>query len=297
MKIRTLTLVTLAATLVACGSVPERNSALDQARGRYNAAQRDAQVTTLAPDELKQAGDSLALADRAWNDSKPVATVDHLAYMAVQRVVIARDVASSRASQAITAGAAAERDKVRLAMRTSEVDAAQQKLAIAQQDNAIKTAELSAAEAAARAQAQRNRAQIASDNARINSLELQLKDLNAQQTERGYVVTLGDVFFQTGAATIVPTGNGYMEKLADAFKRSPTLTASIEGHADSVGDAGANYALSQRRADAVMSALAARGVSPSQLSTQAFGEERPTANNDTSAGRQMNRRVEIVFAK
>ncbi len=297
MKIRTFTLLTLTAALVACSALPERNSSLDRARGRFNAAQRDPQVTTLASAELQQAEDTLGRADKAWTNKEPESTVDHLAYLAAQRVVIAQEVASSRASQAITAGAAAERDKVRLALRTREVELAQQKVAALQQSSAIKSADLAAADAVAVAAAQRNQAKQNSDTARISELESQIKELNGQQTERGYVITLGDVFFESGAANLISNNTDYMVKLANAFKRSPKLRASIEGHADSTGSASANYDLSQRRASAVMSALLALGVSADQLNTQAFGEERPVASNDTATGRQMNRRVEIVFAR
>ena len=282
---------------MACGALPERNSSLDRARGRFNAAQRDPQVTTLANTELQQAEETLARADKAWGSKEPQANVDHLAYLAAQRVVIAQEVASSRASQAITTGAAAERDKVRLALRTREVELAQAKLAVLQQSSANKSAELAAADAAAVAAAQRNQAKQDSDTARISELESQLKDLEGKPTERGYVITLGDVFFESGAATLVNNNTDYMTKLASTFKRSPKLRASIEGHADSTGSASTNYDLSQRRASAVMSALLALGVSAEQLNTQAFGEERPVASNNTATGRQMNRRVEIVFAR
>ena len=88
-----------------------------------------------------------------------------------------------------------------------------------------------------------------------------------------------------------------MDQLAGFMKRNPEQHASIEGYTDSVGSTVSNQALSDRRAQSVMAALVQLGVSGSQLSTQAFGEDRPVAGNDTPAGRQMNRRVEIVLAR
>jgi outer membrane protein OmpA-like peptidoglycan-associated protein len=261
----------LAATLAACNSLPERNNALEQARTQFNAAQGDASVASLAPDELKLAGDSLHTADQAWNDRGTLATVDHLAYMTSQRVVIARETASNKASQAVTAGAAAERDKTRLAMRTNEADTAQQKLAIADA-NAVK------------------------DQAQVNNLEMQLHDLNAKKTERGMVVTLGDVLFDSGKSSLRANGDHSMTKLSEFFKHNPQRKASIEGYTDSVGGASANQALSEQRAHAVMTALVNLGVPTDRLSTQAHGEDNPVADNGTAAGRQMNRRVEIVFS-
>ena len=125
---------------------------------------------------------------------------------------------------------------------------------------------------------------------------MQLKDLNAKQTDRGMVVTLGDVLFDTGKSQILASGSSNIAKLADFFKRNPERTALIEGYTDDVGAAGANFELSQQRANAVMTALIGLGVTADRLTTLAHGEDMPTADNATAAGRQMNRRVEIVIA-
>jgi outer membrane protein OmpA-like peptidoglycan-associated protein len=277
MNTRIFCTAALAATLAACSSIPDRNAALEQARSQLSTAQNDPRVAALAPDELKQASDSLRAADQAWNDHGSLAQVDHLAYIASQRVVIAKETASSKDSQSVTAGAAAERDKTRLALRTNEADMAQQQLAMSQQSNAQKNIELAA------------------NQAQVNSLETQLKDLNAKKTDRGMVVTLGDVLFDSGKSRLLPTGAHNMAKLSDFFKRNPQRKASIEGYTDSVGGASANQALSEQRAHAVMAALVNLGVPTDRLSTQAFGEASPVADNGTAAGRQLNRRVEIVF--
>jgi outer membrane protein OmpA-like peptidoglycan-associated protein len=334
MNTRFALLASVVATLAACSSVPVRNSALDQASLRYNSAKASSEISTLAPDELKRAGDSLRVAEQAWMNGDTTANVDHLAYMTAQRVTIARESASARASQAVTAGAAAERDKMRLAMRTSEADTAQQRLAMAQQENARKAAELTEAAAAterdkaqlalrsdavdaaqqqlavsrqgnadktaelaaADAAALREKARTDRSDARVSDLETQLKDLNAKKTERGMVVTLGDVLFDTGQSRLSPDSSRNMLKLADFFKRNPERKASVEGYTDNVGAANANHDLSQRRATSVMTALVNMGVPADRLSTRAHGEDDPVANNDSAAGRQMNRRVEIVFA-
>ncbi|MBL0143005.1 MAG: DUF4398 and OmpA-like domain-containing protein [Betaproteobacteria bacterium] len=334
MKTRIFVLATLTAAVAACSSIPERNTALDQARGRYHSAQGDPQVTTLAPDELRRAGESLRVAEKAWADDGTTATVNHLAYMTSQRVTIAQETASSRASQAVTAGAAAdrdnmrlavrtyeadsakrqlvvsqennartitalaeadaaaERDRMRLAARTNEADVAQQQLALSRQSNAQKSAALAEADAAAL----RGQARIERRDARVSDLEMQLKDLNARKTERGMVVTLGDVLFDSGQARLLPEGARNMVKLAEVFKRDSHRKASIEGYTDSTGAASANYDLSGRRANAVMAELVNLGVPADRLSMQAHGSDNPAASNATAAGRQMNRRVEIVFA-
>jgi len=301
-----LTLTTLSIILGACSSMPDRNAALDQARSRFNQAQGDSQVVALAPDELSRAGESLRVADKAWTDGVGTTTVDHLAYMASQRVTVARETASSKAAQAIVDSAAAERDRMRLESRTMEAEVAKRQLSVAQQD-AMRATEIANANAAVAVEAKANavaatnlaareQANAANSAAMVANLEIQLKELNAKKTDRGMVVTLGDVLFNTGDSKLLATGNSSMLKLAEVFKSNPKRTATIEGYTDSVGSPNANYTLSERRASSVMSALVNLGVPADRLSTRAHGEDNPVANNDTAAGRQLNRRVEIVFA-
>ena len=108
-------------------------------------------------------------------------------------------------------------------------------------------------------------------------------------------MTLGDVLFDSGQDRMLPESASYMSRLAEAFKRNPSLKASIEGHTDSIGTSAFNVELSERRAKTVKDALISHGVLANQLSTQGLGEGSPAASNDTPAGRQMNRRVEIIF--
>lgn len=296
----------LVTALGACSSVPARNLALEQAQSRFDAAQARPPVASLAAAELTRAREALRLAEKARADGESLAVVDHLAYLARQRVTIAEETATSRAAQAVTAGAGAERDRMRLELRTQEADAAQRKLGAAEQQNARKSAELASAEQAnarksaelaqADAAAQAERARLAQRDARVSDLESQLRELNARQTERGIVVTLGDLLFNTGDARLQPEGLRSMGKLADFLKRYPERRAAIEGYTDSVGSTAFNQDLSDRRARAVMDALMQMGVAGTRLSTQAFGEDRPVADNNTAGGRQMNRRVEVVFA-
>jgi outer membrane protein OmpA-like peptidoglycan-associated protein len=268
---RLLLLTALAAALAACSTVPDRNAALDDAHSRFSVAQRDPQVGALAPEELKRATESLRAADEAQKAGRDRATVDHLAYMSSQRLTIAQDTAASKAAQALTAGAAAERDKLRLAARTNEAAAAQQDASASQRE-------------------------LARSDARVADLQTQLNALNAKKTERGMVVTLGDVLFDSGKSQLLAASSQNMAQLAEFFKRNPERKASIEGHTDSVGSEESNRTLSDHRAGAVKAALVRMDVPANRLSTQGFGEDSPVATNDTPAGRQMNRRVEIVIS-
>jgi adhesin transport system outer membrane protein len=126
--------------------------------------------------------------------------------------------------------------------------------------------------------------------------EAQLSELDAKKTDRGMVITLSDVLFESGKADLVGEGPANLAKIADFFRRNPQRSASIEGHTDSVGSATMNQGLSERRANSVKTALVYRGVPTDRLTIRAHGKNLPVATNSTAAGRQMNRRVEIVFA-
>ena len=125
---------------------------------------------------------------------------------------------------------------------------------------------------------------------------MQLKDLEAKKTDRGMVVTLGDVLFDTNESRLKSGGVRNVQKLADFFKQYPQRTVMIEGFTDSVGGAGPNQTLSDNRAAAVRSALLGMGVTNDRMTSRGFGESYPVASNDNAAGRQMNRRVEIIVS-
>jgi outer membrane protein OmpA-like peptidoglycan-associated protein len=128
-------------------------------------------------------------------------------------------------------------------------------------------------------------------------VQQELRDLQAKQTERGMVLTLGDVLFDTGKATLKPGAYTTIDRLAQVLNSSKGSRVLIEGHTDSMGTDANNQVLSEQRARAVESALLERGVSASQLSSVGKGESTPVAGNETGSGRQANRRVELIFSQ
>lgn len=137
------------------------------------------------------------------------------------------------------------------------------------------------------------------DNARQQTQQLrqQIADLNARPTDRGLVMTLGDVLFATGKAELMGGAAGNLDKLASFLQQYPERTVEIEGHTDNVGGADLNRGLSQRRAESVKSYLVRRGVNSNRLATTGKGFDAPVATNDSAAGRQQNRRVEIIISE
>ena len=108
------------------------------------------------------------------------------------------------------------------------------------------------------------------------------------------VVTLGNVLFRTDSAELVPGASSQMDQLATVLKAHPDYRVEIDGFTDNTGSDTYNLGLSQRRAETVQRALTLRGVEPSRVVARGLGEASPVASNETGAGRQMNRRVEVL---
>jgi outer membrane protein OmpA-like peptidoglycan-associated protein len=308
------------ALLSGCNTVPPANTLLEDARRDYRLAQDDPMTRERAAAELQVAGEALQRADNAWSRKEPVNDVDHWAYLARQQVAIARATAERRADEQASQDALATRDQIRLNARTSEADLAQRNALLAQQNAqaaqlaaqvsqdqsaaARQAAEVSRTQAdaarlqanSATLQADEARRQRAEEQARADALEVQLRELNARQTDRGLVITIGDMLFATDTAQLRPGGLRNVDKLADFMKRHPRRSVLIEGFTDSRGSDDHNQILSEQRADAVRNAIVDRGVEPARLATRGYGEAHPVAGNESSGGRQLNRRVEIVLS-
>jgi len=123
-----------------------------------------------------------------------------------------------------------------------------------------------------------------------------LKALNAQQTERGMVITIGDVLFDADDASLQASGVQTIEKLAAILDRYPLRRTLIEGFTDSLGTRSQNQMRAGMRADAVKAALVQAGVDRSRANCHAFGETYPVASNASAQGRSLNRRVEIILS-
>lgn len=289
-----------------CSSVPERNDMLEQARTDYRAAQSDTMTRDLAPVQMKQATDALHAAEAAFQGKEDMAVVDHLSSLARTRVAIAREAGARTGAERSVAEATSERDQVRLQARTAEADAAQRSATSAQQQAAIaqrgaEGAQRDALASQRAAQASQQQA-VASQQltaeaqARTRALEAQMREMDAKATDRGMVVTLGDVLFDTGRAELRSGGQRNVEKLAAFLREYPERTAMVEGFTDSVGSEAMNQTLSERRASAVRSALTGQGIVAERVAMRGYGEAYPVAGNDSAGGRAQNRRVEIVLS-
>lgn len=294
-----LLLASVVLLISACASGPTSTGMLEQARVEYARAQSNPKVATYAALEMQAASDAMAKANAAANGRESLDTVDKLAYLAKQRVALANEVANRKASEADIASAAAVRDQVRLDQRTMEANQARMKA-----EDAERSAQ-SARDAAAVATQQKNLAQakeseaqrLAAEAAAKNQqLEAQLAELAAKKTERGLIITLGDVLFGVDQARLNADGIRMAQRLALVLQQNPKRSVLVEGYTDSTGSAQHNQELSERRAMAVRDALLELGVAREQVAVRGYGALYPIAPNDTAMNRQLNRRVEIVLS-
>ncbi len=214
----------------------------------------------------------------------------------------AERVAAERAkneAQAATQTAQLERQAAERAK--SEADAARQAALEQQQQSAAEAdrARQAAADAdLARQKAEQDRLKAEQDQAQLRQqlYEQFNQILQTRDTARGLIVNMSDVLFDTGRYTLKPGAREKLAKVSGIILGHPGLRIAVEGHTDSVGADDYNMKLSENRANAVREYLVSQGLSADNITAQGFGKTMPVADNSTAAGRQMNRRVELVVS-
>ena len=262
MNTKLLAAMAVAMTFSGCASTPTTNPALESARTAVRSAEADPNVGKYAALDLQAAKNELQEAESAAmkHDEEDIAQP---AYMAAQTARLAQIKASAKADDARVAAGQTERDRIQLSARTAEADSA--KLA---RDQATQKA---------------------------SALQSEVDALNAKPTDRGLVLTLGDVLFDTGKAGLNPGASRNLDQLVQFLTEHEDRRVEIDGYTDSVGTDSFNLDLSQRRADTVKSVLVSRGIDSSRIVSRGYGKEFEVASNAEASGRQLNRRVEIVI--
>ena len=292
------------ALLAGCASTPRRSPELARARDAVETLSGQPQLAQTAQPDLKAARADLNRAESALRNGRPMDEVNQLAYLALRHAQAGEARVDAARSQAQVAQATEERQRVLLEAQKRQVLAAQQSAQSAQQQAQSAQQQMQAARN--EAQQARTQAQLAQQKAqsaqqqladeRQQFQQLQSEQLGVHRTDQGMVVTLSNVLFSTGKATLQPGAHLQLDRLASYLKDHPKEKVMIEGSTDSTGSADYNQKLSGARAQAVAQALQLRGVQEDQYQTIGLGEAYPVASNDTSAGRQQNRRVDIVFS-
>lgn len=259
-------LITAAAVsllVTACASNMNKPVGADNARMKLAQLQADPQLASRAPLAIKEAEAAVANAEQPRKD-KDMEEGKHLVFIADHKVDIAIAQAQTRLLVDQRKTLSEQRESSRLASRTREADKAHGEADVARQQS--------------------------------EDLQKQLDALNAKATERGLVITLGDVLFDTARAELKGNATMHLSKLSAFLSQYGDRTVAIEGYTDNVGTEDYNFGLSQRRADAVKTYLVNQGINSSRLSTSGKGEGNPVASNDSATGRQQNRRVEVIIS-
>jgi len=259
------------------GITPQEKRAMDavtKARAALQEAKAKPEVASASAVTLYEAEQTLKEAEKVEDDA---AKKEHLAYMSERKTQLA--VASTERTMAEKEALSLSEDKDKLILELREKE--------------IEKAKLSAKEKTALLEKARKEAKQKA--AELEQLKAELGKLKARPTDRGMVLTLGDVLFATNRATLTAGAEKNIDQLSKFMNKYPSRKIVIEGHTDSRGSSEYNMTLSKRRADAVKKALVAKGIGESRIATKGYGETYPVANNKTAAGRQQNRRVEVII--
>lgn len=314
----------VAFAVAACASYPAKPAGADALRARLTQLQSDPQLGKRAPLAMQDADTAVSAAEQPQAEAS---TGAHLVFLADRRIAIARAMAQVQLAVDQRKELAERRGEMRLAERTNEADRANDRARLAQSQSALdqRQAEVATMDANAartdadaarmetdvahgQANAARAETAAAQDDANVargesaqaqsdaSAARQELADMQARPTDRGLVVTLGDVLFAFGTADINAGGSDHLNKLATFLVAHPSRTALVEGYTDNQGSADYNMGLSQRRADAVKSFLVSQGVLATRLAASGKGKSAPVGDNRSSTGRQQNRRVEVVIS-
>lgn len=261
--------------VASCATAPQNPPGSAEVRSKLTALQSDSSLADQIPVELREAEAAVLAAEAPVG--KDVALGAHRVYMADRKVEIATARASTRYAEDQRAELSQARDDARLNARTQEADRARRETATAQSatDAALASAAVAAKEA--------------------DELQRQIDVLQAEATDRGLVLTLGDVLFGTGRSDLTSGGTNTLDKLVVFLNNYPDRNVVIEGHTDDVGSHEMNQTLSQHRADSVKFYLVQQGIRHKRLAASGMGETQPITDNQSPSGRQQNRRVEVII--
>src|ERR1700690_1972383 len=256
---RTLVAIAVASILLAaCAAAPVKPSGAEEARAKLTQLQADPNLANEAPAAIAEAERAVQAAELPQTDRDLGL---YRVYIADRKVDIAKAQAQTRYFEDQRAALEAQRQSARLDARTREADSATDQMRLARADDAAQKlvaaqAQLEADAATADANQARNDADAANISAVVAAqqaaqqaadLQLQIDTLNARVTERGLVLTLGDVLFTTGRADLQAGATNHLDKLVAFLNRYPSREVSIEGYTDSVGSLAYNQGLSEPR--------------------------------------------------
>jgi outer membrane protein OmpA-like peptidoglycan-associated protein len=276
-------LATCILALGACATVPKGPPPeVVRLENEMNRLHSDPRIAPNAPSEIGEADAAINVLATEGRHME-VGEYEHRIYVAERLEQTAEAAGLARYAELRGQELGSERDRLLVDARTHQ----------------LRDAQAATASALAVADAEHRDAQLARQDARVtqtevDSLRVDLASLQAQQTARGFVVTLGDFLFEVDRAELKPGAARTLDQLVRALSDDPRSSVAVDGHTDSSGSREHNLDLSLRRAQAVKAYLAQHGIDPARISTEGLGPDYPVASNATEAGRQQNRRVEVT---
>ncbi len=292
--------------------------ALDDLMQRYQAALMQGTSTSVQVDELRRQVEDQRMALQSIQNRERQSETSMSNQIATLEQALERERSEGRSTAEALASREQELTNQRneLARLQREREEAERLRAEADRTRAAAITEAEQRRATAEAEAQQLRQQVAQTSAALETAQTELARRDAQhqqrietmqqslsqlaqtrQSERGFIVTLPGLFFDTGKAVLKPGARNTLSKIADQLRVNDEIRISVEGHTDAVGSEELNQRLSEKRAAAVRDYLVNRGVSADRITTVGLGESAPIATNDDASGRQQNRRVELVISQ
>lgn len=268
--------------LSACSTPTMKPEGVVAIRDKLALLQADAQLAGMVPVELKEAESAVRAAEKPIKDTE---LSNHLVYVADRKVDIATARAKTRLLVDQRQALKNQSDDVRLQARTLDVKNARSQTEAARAETVV-----------ALAAVEKSRSEMKSELARSSELQQQVGALNAKATDRGLIMTLGDLSFATGKSELKSGVARDLDKLVIFLDQYGDRTIIIEGHTDNVGSDAFNLGLSQQRAAAVRDYLVSKGIDSGRMTVLGKGEGNPVDSNESAIGRQHNRRVEIIIS-
>ncbi|MBN1548127.1 MAG: OmpA family protein [Syntrophaceae bacterium] len=305
--------------LTGCGTIdPSEQIAkdrLEQARASYTQAKDNPIVESYSLKTLQEAEQNLKEAEQVREKVYSPDPHNPKGYDAREKKLFFIDIArlsymstrKSQTSEALAEGVVTQNELLKLGKEKAEVQLQKSQLEkkllmkdLADKDSALMRAKEQLAQATSEADRARILADIKAKEAEKAKAELallmaELSELQGQLTERGIVLTIGDILFAFDKDNLNASGLKSMDKIAAFLRERPNRKLLVEGHTDNIGTFEYNQGLSERRAASVKNALVERGVAGDRIVTIGYSKKYPIASNDTPAGRQQNRRVEVVI--
>ncbi|MDO3383487.1 OmpA family protein [Gilvimarinus algae] len=278
--------------IAGCATTQETDSRLEQLQDQYTLVSSSENASEYAPVQLKEAEEALNKLERMLEQDAKESQVAHQVYIVERKLDVAVQTARMNKADEVVEQAGERRNELLLAARTQRAEQAEARAAEKEQQAVL------AEQRAERARREALAAQALADqmSERAKALENELENISTEKTERGLVLTLGNILFEVDEATIKAGAERTLVRVAAFLKEYPERDVVIEGFTDSTGDDAYNLNLSDRRAASVKENLVANGVASERVTTKGYGEAHPVASNNTAAGRLQNRRVEIIIA-